>query len=186
MFPPLNEIKRRRKLLGITQADLSKKSGVSQSLVAKIESGKTEPSYSFAKRIFETLDALEAKSGTVARDIMNSHVASVQKQDTVSHAIAVMKKFNVSQLPVMTGEMLSGSISEKSVLDRLAGGESDVSSRKTESIMGEPYPAVSEMTPFSAVIALLQHNQAIMVVKKERVAGIITKADIFKVLKTQR
>lgn len=183
MFPPLNEIKRRRKILGITQAELSKKSGVSQSLMAKIEAGKTEPSYSFAKKIFETLDALEAKSGDLARDIMNRHAVTVQKHEPVSHAISIMKKFNVSQVPVMSGGMICGSISEKSVLDRIAGGEADVASRKIDAVMDEAYPTVGENTTLSTVLAVLKHNQAIVVMKKEHISGIITKADIFKIVK---
>ena len=45
----LNEISRLRKQLGLTQAELAKLSGVSQSLIAKLEAGKIEPSYSKAK-----------------------------------------------------------------------------------------------------------------------------------------
>lgn len=183
MFPPLKEIKRRRKILEITQTGLSQKSGVSQSLIAKIEAGKAEPSYSSAKKIFEALDSIEAKTGITAKDIMNTRVVSVQKNEPVSHAIAVMKRFNVSQIPVMSGDALSGSISEKSVLDRIAGGEKDVALARIDNIMDDAYPTVGENAPLTTVIALLQHSQAVLVVKKEHVSGIITKADIFKIIK---
>lgn len=56
MLPSLDEIAKRRKLLGLTQKQLAKIAGVSQSFIAKIESGKIDPSYSKAKAIFDTLE----------------------------------------------------------------------------------------------------------------------------------
>ena len=52
MFPKLNEISKKRKILGLTQSELAKLAGVSQSLIAKLESGKIEPSYTKVKTIF--------------------------------------------------------------------------------------------------------------------------------------
>ncbi|MCK4555003.1 MAG: CBS domain-containing protein [Candidatus Aenigmarchaeota archaeon] len=186
MFPPINEIKRRRKFLDITQADLAKKSGVSQSLIAKVESGISEPSYLSAKKIFETLDALESKNCTVARDIMKRRVVAVQKSELVYRAIEIMKKFNVSQIPVMSGDLLSGSVSEKSILDKIAGGKQDIASVKIHNIMDDAYPTIGENTPLATVISILQHNPAILVITNENISGIITKADIFKIVKLHR
>jgi predicted transcriptional regulator len=43
-------------MLGLTQGQLAKIAGVSQSFIAKIESGKIDPSYSKVKTIFDVLD----------------------------------------------------------------------------------------------------------------------------------
>ena len=51
MLPELEEIKKKRKLFGMTQADLAAECGVSQSLIAKLESGKIVPAYGKAKKI---------------------------------------------------------------------------------------------------------------------------------------
>lgn len=186
MFPSLKEIKRRRKFLDITQADFARKSGVSQSLIAKVESGASEPSYISAKKIFETLDALESKNSTVARDIMRKRIVTVQKNEPVHRAIEIMNKFNVSQIPVMSGEILSGSISEKSILNKIASGTHDIASVKIHVIMDDAYPTLGENTPLATVISLLQHNPAILVMANENISGIITKADIFKIVKPHR
>ncbi len=186
MFPPITEIKRRRKFLDITQADLAKKSGVSQSLIAKVESGISEPSYLSAKKVFETLDALETKNSTVARDIMKRRVVTVQKSELVYRAIEIMKKFNVSQIPVMSGDLLSGSISEKSILDKIADGKHDLASVKIRDIMDDAYPTIGENTPLATVISILQHNPAILVMANENISGIITKADIFKIFEPHK
>ena len=49
----IKEIKILRKKLEITQNELAKKSGVSQSLIAKIESSNIDPAYSSIKKIFD-------------------------------------------------------------------------------------------------------------------------------------
>ena len=51
----LNDIARLRKQLGLTQPELAQLSGVSQSLIAKLEAGKIEPSYTKVKSIIDTL-----------------------------------------------------------------------------------------------------------------------------------
>ena len=53
MLPELSEIKAKRKHLGLSQSGLSVKTGVSQSLIAKLEAGKISPSYLSAKKIFD-------------------------------------------------------------------------------------------------------------------------------------
>lgn len=49
-------IKEQRKRLDLTQNQLAKMAGVSQSLVAKIEAGSIDAAYSKVKRIIETLE----------------------------------------------------------------------------------------------------------------------------------
>ncbi|MCK4496763.1 MAG: helix-turn-helix domain-containing protein, partial [Candidatus Aenigmarchaeota archaeon] len=50
MLPEIKSIKNRRKLLGLTQKDLAKQAGVSQSFIAKMESGRINPSYNHVKQ----------------------------------------------------------------------------------------------------------------------------------------
>ena len=54
----LSEVKVIRKKLGLTQGELAKAAGVSQSLIAKIESTKIDPTYSKVKLIFHALESL--------------------------------------------------------------------------------------------------------------------------------
>jgi predicted transcriptional regulator len=49
MFPQLEDIAKKRRRLGLKQAELAKLSGVSQSLVAKLESGRIDSSYTKVK-----------------------------------------------------------------------------------------------------------------------------------------
>ena len=53
MFPTLEDIARRRRQLGLKQGELAKAAGVSQSLIAKLEAGSIDSSYTKVKTIFD-------------------------------------------------------------------------------------------------------------------------------------
>src|SRR5213595_3371848 len=102
MLPTLDEIPKRRKALGLTQSRLAELAGVSQSIIAKIESGSVDPSYSIVKRLVETL---ERQSVDTARprvsEIMSRPVISVSRTQFVRDAVDLMKRRGYSQLPVL-------------------------------------------------------------------------------------
>ena len=57
----VEEIKVIRKNLDLTQEELSRLSGISQSLIARIEAGTVDPSFSKAERIFSALEKAKSK-----------------------------------------------------------------------------------------------------------------------------
>ena len=184
MLPSLEEIGRRRKLLDLSQKELAKISGVSQSMIAKIESGRISPSYLKTKAIFDTLESLERRNEMKAKDVSHSKVVGVQVHDAVAKGIRVMREAGFSQLPVFNGSQVVGSLTEKIILDRLfsAPKPDEVSRQTVEKIMEEAFPTVSEETPLSMVSALLQYAPAVLVSRRGHVQGIITKADLLKVV----
>jgi predicted transcriptional regulator len=184
MLPSLEEIGRRRKLLDLSQKELAKISGVSQSMIAKIESGRISPSYLKTKAIFDTLESLERRNELKAKDVSHSKVVGVQVHDAVAKGIRVMREAGFSQLPVFNGSQVVGSLTEKIILDRLfsAPKPDEVSRQTVEKIMEEAFPTVSEETPLSMVSALLQYAPAVLVSRRGHVQGIITKADLLKVV----
>lgn len=104
MIENLQEIKRMRKNLGINQKDLAAQAGVSQSLIAKIESGKLDPTFTKAKQIFRALEELQEKEEIKAKEIMNKKVVFVKANDKVKEIIAIMKRKGISQVPVLKNE----------------------------------------------------------------------------------
>lgn len=184
MLPPLEKIARKRKMLGLTQKKLADLSGVSQSLIAKLESGKTDPSYTKVKAIIDVLNQLEMKMEVHAREIVHSKVISVQKSDKVSKAVHLMMEHGYSQLPVFDGEHAVGSISEKTILSQVSAGRdlSQISVLFVEEVMNEAFPQVGEDAPLSLISGLLQVYPAVLVSKKGKVTGIVTKADLLKML----
>jgi len=184
MLPSLDEIPKQRKALRLTQSRLAELAGVSQSIIAKIESGTVDPSYSIVKRL---VDALERQSVDTTRPkvsaIMSRPVISVSRMQLVRDAVDLMKKRGYSQLPVFEGGRCVGSISEKTILDRAARGESLdlLLNNRVRDIMDSPLPTVGEDTPFESVLGLLQGNYGVLVTRGENAIGILTKSDILKV-----
>ena len=181
MLPDLKEIKSRRIGAGLTQSQLAKLSQVSQSLIAKIEAGNTEPSYPKAKRLFDCLEQLHAKHEKQAEEIMTKPVLFVRAEDSLKKAIKELERHGLSQLPVLKEGKQVGSISEKSILAGINSGRGlDIGGAKAEEAMEEALPTIQANTPESVVRQLLNFSPAILVVKKGRIAGIITKSNLLK------
>lgn len=168
----------------MTQSRLAELAGVSQSIIAKIESGSVDPSYSIARRL---MDALQKQSLDTARprvsEIMSKPVISISRAQLVRDAVDLMKRRGYSQLPVFEGTRSVGSISEKTILDRAARGEplESLLNGRVRDIMDSPLPTVGEDTPLEMMLGLLQGNYGVLVTRGENAIGIVTKSDILKV-----
>ena len=184
MFPTLEEIAKKRRQLGLKQAELAKLAGVSQSLIAKLESGKIDSSYSKVKTIFDVLDRLETKTKIQEQKIVPNEIISIQKDEPLSKVVRLMKDHGYSQIPVFNRKQSVGSISEKTILRQILAGKdlAQISKLQTEEIMEEAFPQVSEDAPLSLISSLLQTYSAVLVAKKGNVVGIITKADLLRMV----
>ena len=184
MFPKLDEISKKRKMLGLTQNELAKLSGVSQSLIAKLESGKIDPSYTKVKTIFDLISKLEVTSKIKADRINYNKVVSVQEKELVSEAVSLMKKHGYSQLPVFNKRQVVGTISEKTILNQILAGNflDQISKLPIKEVMEDSLPQVNEDAPLSLISSLLQVYPAVLFSTKGNVVGIITKADFLKLL----
>src|SRR5487761_186592 len=115
LLPPINEIKKRRMALGISQKRLANSVGTSQSLIAKIESSRVNPSYDVVRKIFEYLDRIEQPRAGLAKDIEKRDLVWVRKNEKIRDAAEKMRQYGFSQLPVRDEreEICVGSISER-------------------------------------------------------------------------
>ncbi len=184
MFPPLEEIAKKRRQLGLKQSELAKLAGVSQSLIAKLEAGKIDASYKKVKTIFDVLEKLETKTKIQAGKVLHPKPISVQTTDPVSKVVQLMRKHGYSQLPVFDGKQSVGSISEKTILRQILNGRDfdQIASLSASEIMEEAFPQVAEDAPLPLISSLLQAYSAVLVYTKGTVAGIVTKADLLRIL----
>ena len=185
MFPThldLKVIEEMRRKLGLTQHQLAKLSGVSQSLIAKIEKGKINPSFEAVKRIFVALEKVRAEKMREirAKDICTRNVIYVSIEDDILKAVEIMRKYDISQLPVFEGKTPVGSISESTITKKLDKIRSF--KIKVKEIMDEGFPVTPEDTSVSLLREILMEYPAVLLQKNGVVTGIITKADILKVL----
>ena len=187
MLPDIIEIKKRRKGVGLTQKEIAAMAGVSQSLIAKIESGKVRPTYENVKKIVDALDSLEREERLVAKDIMSKKVTSIKKSDKVEKAVDIMRRLGYSQLPVLERGHPIGTISEKTIVDLLSNGKdiSNILNKTIRDVMEDALPTVNENESMETVSALLRTNQAALVTKGGKAIGIIAKADLFKIVKNK-
>ena len=184
MLPKLQEIKRRRIQLGITQQQLAKELRVGQSTIAKIERGSINPSYKLAGRIFAHLDSYSsAKLGT-AGEIATKPIVAVSEGDHLRKAVRIIQEHGFKQVPVVKGGTCVGSVSERTVSQRMFERRNPAAllNQRVSRVMDEAFPSVPEDTPVSGVVTLLQNKQAILTLKKGRVTGIITNADLLKLI----
>jgi predicted transcriptional regulator len=186
MLPPIEELRQRRVRLGLTQGELARAAGVSQSLVAKIERGIVEPSYRNVAALFAALDEAEehatpdASCGTLA----SRHVVPARPRDLLTEAAHVMRKHGISQLPVMEGDLVVGSLTDRVVVDCLTDPQraSRIATLLVRQVMREPFPQVDAATPGRVAAVLLRHAPAVMVTERGKFVGILTQADLFKAL----
>ena len=185
-FPPASDIKRIRKSLDITQTELAAASGVSQSTIAKIERGRMSASYDTIVKLFETLDGMrrDEKKDLTAADVASEKVVTVQSTDKVHQASDLMRATGYSQLPVLKGDVPVGSISERGILELLRQGSTmeELGQSVISKVMDESYPVVSDSTPVSSVTSLMSSSGAVLVSKKGKIVGLITSADILKLI----
>ena len=180
----LSEIKHLRDKLRITQSELAKRAGVSQALIARIENKSVDPRYSKVVAIFGALKELKKGGGKeiIAKDVMRRGVAGVEKNEILKNVTITMRKRRISQMPVFDKEVIVGSISEKTIVERMVKGEdlSALSAKRAGEIMNPPFPSVNKETPIMVISALLEHSPAVVVMDEGLAAGIITKADLLK------
>lgn len=185
-FPPASDIKRIRKSMDVTQSELSRLSGVGQSTIAKIERGRTSASYEIVVKLFETLEQMRKGHGTdmKAMDVASTNVVSIESSAQVHQASDLMRRTGYSQLPVIDSGVPVGSISERGIFELLREGSTmeELAHTSISRVMKEPFPVVSDTAPMGAVTGLMVGYDAVLVSRKGEIVGMITNADILKLV----
>ncbi len=181
MFEDLTQIKHLRRHLGVSQKDLAIAANVSQSLIAKIEAGTLEPTYSKVRSIFAALDDLRGRSEPNVASFMHKKVLFANPKEKLSEVISLMKKKGISQVPVKNNNGVVGIITESCVLNAIAERGSQFATLKAEDVMDECPPIVSIRTGQKMILELLKEYQLVLVADKGEIVGLVSKADLLTV-----
>jgi len=181
MLPKPEDLRRLRLKAKLTQKELAKKAGVSQSLIARIERGDVNPRLSTIRRIVEALHQV-LEEGETAESMMHSPVIVVHKDDPIDSIVKIMEANGISQVPVVDdhGKVI-GTITESTILRYLSRSkEENVFEKKAKDIMEQPLPVIPEKAKNSTVLSLLSEYPAVLVTSSGKLVGIITKIDFIK------
>ncbi len=183
MFPELKSIQIRRNRLNLTQKELAGYVNVSQSLIAKLEAGKLEPSYSVACKIFRFFEEYNNFEEKLCKDLMTKKVFFVDVNDKIESAVKAMKNKGISQIPIKENNEVIGLISESNLYSLLEKGDNidHIFSMRCGDVMGNSLPVLDERTPISYVLPLLKFYSGILLSSenKKKIVGILTKSNLF-------
>jgi cystathionine beta-synthase len=132
---------------------------------------------------------VDLNAGPTVSDILASKrrdlpaLVHVHPDETVAQAIALLREYDVSQLPVVQEEPplmaaeVAGSVAERDLLDALVSGrarpEDPISTH-----MAPALPVLGQGEPISRAAAVLEKNDAALVHVNGKPAAVLTRADL--------
>ena len=179
-LPSIQSIKQQRLKMNMTQKELANLVGVSTSMINQIESGRSAPSYSTARRIFEALARKQNEGSKTVEELCSQKIIKLKPTNTLGEAIAKMDKDKISQIPVFDGNAVLGVITDQGLI----GHTNDGISKKTkvEDVMEAAPPVVEVGTPASTLAPLIKFSKCILVRKGTKIIGIISGADVLQMV----
>lgn len=178
-IPTPEELRRWRQRLGLTQAEVARRAGVSQPLIARIEKGSVDPRLSTLRSVMEALAGAE-RGAVRLKDVMSSPVIAVKATDPVSAAIEVMRRHGFSQLPVVHKGAPVGAINERGIVHWLHTAKDPLalSAQPVRDIMGPGFPTIAPETPVDHVYGLLDEHSAVLVMERGRLIGLVARSNL--------
>ncbi|WP_333662523.1 pyridoxal-phosphate dependent enzyme [Chishuiella changwenlii] len=122
-----------------------------------------------------------------ALDLIEEHVdkplLTVRTEELASHAIDRMRRYKISQIPVMDINGFVGSLDESDLFQAFLE-DRNVADKPIREIMGAPFPIVKAGTSIDQVSKLItKDNQAVLIELENGNHHIITKYDIINSIK---
>jgi len=120
------------------------------------------------------------------KDLVNARgtqkLITVQKDETVSDAIDLMRKFDISNLPVRNGEDMVGSVSESGLFNKVIES-SEIRKQAVSAVMEEAFPVVPFNMPVEKISHLIsKQNGAVLGKDETGEFHIVTKYDLIQSL----
>ncbi|WP_031467843.1 cystathionine beta-synthase [Sciscionella sediminilitoris] len=126
-------------------------------------------------------DVLRRKDGSLP-DMVHTH-----PNETVAEAVAILREFHVSQMPVVGAEPplmaaeVKGAVNERDLLDALFSGKAALTD-SVESHMSAPLPTIGSSEPVSAAMRALEGADGALVLEGGKPAGLVTRQDVLAYL----
>ncbi len=122
-------------------------------------------------------DVLRRKAGGIPE------LVHVHPNETVADAVAILREYGVSQMPVVRAEPpvmaaeVAGSVAERDLLEALFSGSAHLADR-VEKHMSAPLPGVGAGEPVSVAVEQLEKADALVVLDDGKPTGVLTRTDL--------
>ncbi len=129
----------------------------------------------------------EGKRRATVGDVLRSKtplppLLTVKEDDTVSTALDLLRKYEISQLPVMRGHEQVGSMNDVGVMQAVFD-RADILHQPVSEVMGRPFPTLDQSERIELAYKLLTlANAAIVVTDAGEPIGVVTRQDIISYL----
>lgn len=119
----------------------------------------------------------------LVKDHMEKPLITVKTEELVSHAIERMRKFQISQIPVVDSEGFVGSVDESALFTAYLD-DKNMGNTPIREIMNAPFPIVKANTSLDEISRLIKKgNSAVIVTLQNGNHHIITKYDVISHIK---
>ena len=131
----------------------------------------------------------DAKRRATVGDVLRAKtplppLITVQQSDTVKTALDLLRRYEISQLPVMNEQEHVGSVNDVGVM-RSVFDHADIIHQPVGEVMGRPFPALEQFEEIERAYKLLTlANPAIVVTDEREPIGVLTRQDIISFLST--
>jgi cystathionine beta-synthase len=131
----------------------------------------------------------DAKRRATVGDVLRSktpipQLITVQHDDTVKTALDLLRKYEISQIPVMRANEQVGSINDVGVMQAVFD-HADIVHEPVSEVMGRAFPALEQFEEIELAYKLLTlANHAIVVTDDGEPIGVVTRQDIITFLST--
>ncbi len=124
---------------------------------------------------------------STAIDLIKNHeekpLVTVKTEELVSHAIERMRKFQISQIPVLDSDGFVGSVDESALFTAFLE-DKNMGDTPIKEIMKDPFPVVKANTSLDEISGLIKNgNPAVLVALENGKHHIITKYDVISHIK---
>ncbi|HTX59843.1 MAG TPA: cystathionine beta-synthase [Verrucomicrobiae bacterium] len=131
----------------------------------------------------------DAKRRATVGDVLRTKtplppLITLQEHDTVKAALDLLRKYEISQIPVMRGRDVVGSVNDVGVMQSVFD-HADIIHQPVSEVMGRAFPALEQHEEIERAYKLLTlANPAIVVTDEAEPIGVLTRQDIISFLST--
>ncbi|MBV9646099.1 MAG: pyridoxal-phosphate dependent enzyme, partial [Candidatus Eremiobacteraeota bacterium] len=129
----------------------------------------------------------EGKRKATVGDVLRSKqplppMITIGEEDVVKDALDLLRRYEISQLPVMRGTEIVGSVNDVAIMQAVFD-QADLLHKPVREVMGRPFPAIDTSAEIDRAYKLLTlANSAIVVTQREHPIGVLTRQDIITFL----